>query len=78
MDKRAHDLQCYSRVRFEDTIRIQYGGSNVIGVTALHVMRPVLIVARRVDKSVEVFFSTLALPRYVTSDWATSYAKLQW
>lgn len=27
---------------FEDKIRIQYWGSNIIGVTALHVMRPIL------------------------------------
>lgn len=49
-------------------MRTQFGysiGSNVVGVTALPVMRPVLIIARGVDKSVEVFFSPLAL-RYVT------------
>jgi hypothetical protein len=31
---------------FEDTIRIQYWGSNIIGVTALPVMRTVLTIAR--------------------------------
>src|ERR1700733_13404242 len=64
MDKRAHDLQCYSRVRFEDTIRIQYWGSNIIGVTALPVMRPVLNVAqgRQVRRSV---LCPVALPRFV-------------
>jgi len=50
----SEPMICYSRVRFEDTIRIQYWGSNIIGVTALPVMRPVLAVAqgRQVRQSV--------------------------
>ncbi len=76
MDKRAHDLQCYSRVRFEEAIRIQYWGSNIIGVTALPVMRPFLNVAqgRQVRRSVLCPSCSSSL-RY-ESGRATPYAKL--